>query len=88
MEMMKRKNKVATVKMEKMKGLEGRPCSKQQGVWWGKAAQLKQAGSRVHTEGARRYCGKEAEQGGREALMLNQPVGEDGRMLRMESRQW
>lgn len=32
---------------------------KQQGVWWGKAAQLRQAGSRVHMEGARRSCGTE-----------------------------
>lgn len=70
-------------------GLEGRPCSKQQGWWWWcEAVQLRQAGSSVHMEGARRSRGEEAKQGGGDALTLNQPVGEDGRMLRMESRQW
>lgn len=88
METMKRKNKVATVKMEKMERPGGKAVLAAEGVQWCKAAQLRQAGSRVHREGVRRYCGQDVKQGGRDDLTLNQPLGEDGRMLRMESRQW
>lgn len=52
METMKRKNKVATVKMEKMERPGGKAVLAAEGVRWCKAAQLRQAGSRVHREGA------------------------------------
>jgi hypothetical protein len=85
METMKRKNKVAAVKMEKMEGPGGKAVLQ---AARGVAGQGSTAeAGRQHMEGAQRCCGKGAKRGGRDALTLNQPVEEDGRMLRMESRQ-